>query len=62
MTIKLSTDQGQTWPERRHLLYDSRKCFGYSCLAPVDDNRIGVIYEGVDTMYFLRIPLSEWPQ
>lgn len=60
MTIKVSADQGLTWPAKKHVLYDSRKCFGYSCLAPVDDGRIGVIYEGVDTMYFLRFPLAEW--
>lgn len=60
MTIKLSTDQGMTWPEKHHLLYDSRTAFGYSCLAPVDDQHIGVIYEGVSTMYYLRIPLKEW--
>lgn len=60
MTIKVSTDQGLSWPVKQHVLYDSRKCYGYSCLAPVDDGRIGVIYEGVDTMYFLRFPLSEW--
>lgn len=60
MTIKLSTDQGMTWPEKHHLLYDSRNGFGYSCLTPVDDNHIGVIYEGISTMYYLRLPLTEW--
>lgn len=60
MTIKLSTDQGMTWPEKHHLLYDSRNGFGYSCLTPVDDQHLGVIYEGISTMYYLRIPLKEW--
>lgn len=60
MTVKLSTDQGMTWPEENHLLYDSRHGYGYSCLAPVDAEHIGVLYEGRDTMYFLRFPLGEW--
>lgn len=60
MTVKLSTDQGMTWPEKHHRLYDSRHGYGYSCLAPVDEGRIGVLYEGKDTMYFLRFPLDEW--
>jgi sialidase-1 len=60
MTIKLSTDQGLTWPEKDAVLYDSRNGMGYSCLAPVDAKHIGVLYEGQSTMYFLRIPLTEW--
>lgn len=60
MTIKLSTDQGMTWPEKYTVLYDSRNCMGYSCLAPVDAGHIGVLYEGQSTMYFLRLPLTEW--
>lgn len=60
MTLKRSADQGMTWPEKDHRLYDSRGCFGYSCLAPADDSHLGVIYEGKSTMYFLRLPLAEW--
>jgi sialidase-1 len=60
MTLKISKDEGMTWPEEHHLLYDSRNGYGYSCLAPVDDGHVGVLYEGRDTMYFLRVPLSEW--
>lgn len=60
MTIKLSTDQGMTWPEKDAVLYDSRNCMGYSCLAPVDAHHVGVLYEGQSTMYFLRFPVNEW--
>lgn len=60
MTIKLSTDQGLTWPEENAVLYDSRNCMGYSCLAPVDASRIGVLYEGQNSLNFLRFPLTEW--
>jgi len=60
MTVKRSQDQGITWPEQDHRLYDSRGGFGYSCLSSVDDKHLGVIYEGKGTMYFLRFPLSGW--
>lgn len=60
MSLKVSTDEGMTWPDDRTLLYDSRHCFGYSCLAPANDTHIGVLYEGRNTMYFLRFPLTEW--
>ena len=60
MTVKRSTDQGMTWPGADARLYDSRSGFGYSCLAPVDDSHLGVIYEGKSTMYFLRFPVAEW--
>ena len=60
MTLKLSTDEGMTWPEGKHLLYDSRNGFGYSCPAPASDSHVGVLYEGRSTMYFLRVPLDEW--
>ena len=59
MTLKLSTDQGMTWPENNNRLYDSRGGFGYSCLAPVDDRHLGVIYEGSGSLYFLRFPVAE---
>jgi sialidase-1 len=60
MTVKRSTDGGASWPEKDHRLYDSRGGFGYSCLAPADDERLGVLYEGKSTMYFLRFPADEW--
>jgi sialidase-1 len=62
LTLKLSTDQGQSWPESHHVLYDSRHGFGYSCLSPVGDDRLGVLYEGKSTLYFLRFPLGELKQ
>lgn len=43
MTVRASRDDGKTWNEG--LLYDTRRCMGYSCLAMVDDDHVGVIYE-----------------
>ena len=65
MTIHVSTDEGKTWSEG--LVYDVRECWGYSCIAPIDDETIGIIYEPAHVseandyhgMGFLRIPLSE---
>jgi len=59
MTIKVSADEGLTWPEERHTLYDRRKGLGYSCLAPVDDTHVGVLYEGLAELYFVRFPIAE---
>ncbi len=59
MTIKVSADEGMTWPDQRHTLYDARKGLGYSCLAPADASHIGVLYEGLAELYFLRLPIAE---
>lgn len=59
MTLKLSNDEGMSWPEKWHTLYDVRPCAGYSCLSAVDDDRIGVLYEGPKHIYFLRFSLTE---
>lgn len=59
MTIKRSDDEGMTWPAKKQLRYDDRVCFGYSCLAPVDEQHLGVLYEGGGDLFFLRIPISQ---
>ena len=62
MTLKLSRDQGMTWPEADARLYDARSCFGYSCLAPAGPDHLGVIYEGKSSMLYLRLSLEEWTE
>ena len=59
MTLKVSRDEGMTWPEAMHTLYDTRRCSGYSCLSPIGADRVGVLYEGANEMFFLRFPLDE---
>lgn len=59
MTLKRSDDQGMSWPEKQQWLYDSREGFGYSCLAPIDEKHLGVIYEGSGSLYFLRLPAGD---
>jgi sialidase-1 len=60
MTLKLSRDQALTWPESDARLYDSRSCFGYSCLAAAGPRHVGVLYEGKSSMLYLRLSLDEW--
>ena len=58
-TIKASTDLGETWPSRYHLLLDERNGYGYSAIIKVDDNTLGIIYEGERDLYFMRIPVND---
>jgi sialidase-1 len=59
MTIKASLDLGESWPEKHHLLLDSRRTFGYSALTRIDEKTIGILYEGERDLYFLRVPVAE---
>ncbi len=59
ITIKASLDLGETWLDANQLLIDERECFGYSSLTKIDDNTIGILYEGIKDLYFLRIPVNE---
>lgn len=59
MTIKVSDDEGLSWPEKWHTLYDSRSCSGYSSLTRIGDDKVGVFYEGPNEIFFLRFTLEE---
>jgi sialidase-1 len=60
MTIKVSFDDGKTWPEEHWLLLDEGRGRGYSCLTSVDEQHIGILYEGSQAdMIFQKIPLKE---
>lgn len=58
-TIKVSNDEGMTWPEKWHTLYDERPGSGYSTLTQIDEDHIGVLYEGPGELYFLRFSVDE---
>lgn len=45
MTLKVSLDDGKTWPEERKILLDEYGGFGYSCITSVDGETIGILYE-----------------
>lgn len=59
MSVKVSKDEGMSWPEELHTLYDQRSCAGYSCLTQIGSDHVGVLYEGPKQMYFLRFPIAE---
>jgi sialidase-1 len=59
ITVKASLDLGETWPVKNQLLIDERKCFGYSALTKIDDNTVGLLYEGTRDLYFVRIPITD---
>ena len=44
MTIKVSNDEGMTWPEKWHTLVDERST-AYSCMTAVGENHVGLVYE-----------------
>ena len=60
MTLKVSFDDGNTWPSEYHILLDEWGGFGYSCITSVDENTIGILYEGSQSqMVFQQVKLSE---
>jgi sialidase-1 len=56
-TIRLSRDQGKTWPVARRLYPGS---FSYSCLASLTDNSVGCLFErdGNKRISFARFTIS----
>lgn len=58
-TLKASLDLGESWPSVHQLLIDARRTYGYSALTKIDNNTIGLLYEGNGELYFVRIPVKE---
>jgi sialidase-1 len=52
LTLRYSTDGGQTWSAGR--LIDGRGCM-YSCLTTLSDGRLGILYEVDNTLTFARV-------
>lgn len=60
ITIQASLDDGKSWPEKHRVLLDEGSGRGYSSLAMVDANTIGIIYESsVANLVFQTIKLAE---
>ena len=60
ITIKASRDRGLTWPKANRLLLDQGIGRGYSCLSMIDDETVGILYEGSQAdMTFQRIKLDD---
>ncbi len=60
MTIKVSFDDGNTWPPEYWMLLDEGQGSGYSCITSVNEATIGVVYEGSGAdLVYQSIPLEE---
>ena len=60
ITLKVSYDDGNTWPEEKKILLDEYSGRGYSCITSVDENTIGILYESSQAdMVFQQIKLQE---
>ena len=60
MTLKVSLDDGKTWPEERKILLDEYGGFGYSCITSVDGETIGILYESSQAqMVFQQVKIKE---
>jgi sialidase-1 len=60
ITIKASFDEGKTWPLDKQLLLDEGNGRGYSCITKIDEETIGILYEGSQSdMVFEKVLVSE---
>ena len=59
-TIKLSLDDGNTWPREYWMELDEGRGAGYSCITSIDNDHIGILYEGSQAhMTFQKININE---
>ncbi len=60
ITLKVSYDDGNNWPEEQHILLDEYSGRGYSCITSVSDSTIGILYESSQAdMVFQTVSLEE---
>ena len=60
LTLKVSFDDGMTWPEEHWILFDQYRSAGYSCITSIDENSIGILYESSQSdLAFIKIDLTE---
>lgn len=59
-SIRISFDDGMTWPDEFRLLLDVDSGAGYPSLSRVDDQHIGIVYEGSQShVVFEKISIAE---
>lgn len=60
ITLKVSYDGGNTWPEEKQILLDEYSGRGYSCITSVNDSTLGILYESSQAdMAFQTVSLKE---
>lgn len=55
MTIKASFDDGESWPVESQKLIDSGSGAGYSCMTKIDEEHVGILYEGSQANLIFQI-------
>lgn len=59
-TLKCSLDNGETWPKEYWLLLDEQNGNGYSCITSIDNETIGILYEGSGAdMVFQQVRIKD---
>lgn len=59
-TIKVSFDDGITWPESHHYLLDDYSGFGYPSLVQIDEKHVGIVFEGSRShIMFMKLTIEE---
>jgi len=59
-TLKCSIDDGMTWPEEYWIQFDCNNGCGYSCMSTIDNDTIGILYEGSGAnMVFQQFKVTE---
>jgi sialidase-1 len=59
-TMKVSFDDGMTWPEEYQVLLDEGRGRGYPSISRVDDQHVGIVYEGSRAdLVFEKLSLDE---
>jgi len=60
MTIKVSMDDGMTWPEKYWLLLDEGRGRGYPSMTQIDKTSVGILYEGSQAdLVFEKLTIDE---
>jgi sialidase-1 len=59
MTLKVSLDDGMTWPEEYWVVLDDYRGSGYSSITSINENTIGVLYESSQAdLVFQQVDLA----
>ena len=60
-TIKMSLDGGLSWEKENQVMLDELSGAGYSCLTMIDENTVGILYEGsAAQMCFQTVRLEDF--
>lgn len=60
ITLRASFDNGMKWKKKDSILLDQYRGWGYSCITSVDEETIGILYEGSQAqMIYQEVKLNE---